>query len=419
MGLYSIADQLGVRLASGVRERQWNPRYLTIALAGMAACDDALVLMGHERGIPAWQVYEWIVITALVREWRGTSKAVGIPGHEKVASALAADDVVCERTYLKTANVFGFHGIYRVLGVRCELFDSSARMLERGARILRAWEADQGLDGFVTGHGPGRDLRQALHGEVRRGLEAGHAREPPKWLRDLITTHLSPHESGRAEASLLWTTLLANDPMRREYAELLTCAEGQQAWTDARTNERKFHDWLLAKASGPLRQLVITIQVFEGLSRSLTDAWEESLYRLTEARRPMSAAELAEASTSRDLARDGAHLFEDAVRELGVIDPQLRFRAENSFAWLGESRNPVVTTERLITHHVNVQARKSRTGKRSWLDRFGDGRVAVRPGYTRNAFESQQGVYVNQYRAQPLWNFATHLGRAVAMKTED
>src|SRR5687767_4486477 len=100
MGLYSIADQLGVRLASGVRERQWNPRYLTIALAGMVACDDTLVLMGEEKGIPAWQVYEWIVVTALVREWRGTEKVQGIPGQEKVTSALAANDVICERTYL-------------------------------------------------------------------------------------------------------------------------------------------------------------------------------------------------------------------------------------------------------------------------------------------------------------------------------
>jgi hypothetical protein len=414
MGLYSIADQLGVRLASGVRERQWNPRYLTIALVGMATCDDALVLMGHEKGIPAWQVYEWIVITALVREWRGTQKVTGIPGHEKVASALAANDVVCERTYLRTANVFGFHGIYRVLGVRCELFDASPRMLERGARILQAWEADEKLEGFVTGSGPGREFRRELRREVQRGLENGHVREPPKGLREQICKHLTPHRTGAQEATLLWTTLLSNDRMRREYAELLTCAEGQQAWIDAGGSEHEFHGWASARASGPLRQLVTAVQKYEALSRSLADAWEETLFRLTEARRAMSPAELAEAPSVRELADDGAGLLENAVRELGVIDPQLRVRAEGSFGWLGESRNPVSTAERLIVHHTNVQRGKSRPGKRTWFDPFADGRVAVRPGYTRDAFEARRGVYVNQYRAQPLWNFATHLGRVAA-----
>lgn len=413
MGLYSIADQLGVRLAPGVRERQWNPRYLTIALAGMVACDDALVLMGDQKGIPAWQVYEWVVVTALVREWRGTGKVQGIPGQEKVGSALAANDVVCERTYLKSANVFGFHGIYRVLGVRCGLFDASARPLDAGMHILRAWQADRKLAGFLSGDGPGRDFRQALHSEVKRGLEAGHAREPAKWLRDLIAAHLTPHEAGATEAPLLWTSLLSNDALRREYAELLVSAEGQDAWTSADWQERTFHEWVLSKGSGQLRQLITAVQHYERMSRSLTDAWEESLFRLTEARRAMTPAQLSECETVRALARDGAELFENAVRELGVIDPRLRVRAEGSFNWLGESHDPVAAAERLIVHHAIVQRRKSYAGKRPWLDQFGDGRVAVRPGYTRDAFEPRPGVYVNQYRARPLWDFAAQLGRVV------
>lgn len=42
LGLYAIADALGVRLAPGVRERQTKPRYLTLALVGMAACGQEL-----------------------------------------------------------------------------------------------------------------------------------------------------------------------------------------------------------------------------------------------------------------------------------------------------------------------------------------------------------------------------------------
>jgi hypothetical protein len=125
----------------------------------------------------------------------------------------------------------------------------------------------------------------------------------------------------------------------------------------------------------------------------------------------MTPAELAESESIRALAREGAELFENAVRELGVIDPQLRVRAESAFSWLGESRDPVAAAVRLVDHHAQVQRRKSYAGKRSWVDQFDDGRVAVRPGYTRDAFESKPGVYVNQYRARPLWDFASRLGR--------
>lgn len=41
LGLYSIADALGVRLAPGIRERQTTPRFLTLALVGMVACDES------------------------------------------------------------------------------------------------------------------------------------------------------------------------------------------------------------------------------------------------------------------------------------------------------------------------------------------------------------------------------------------
>lgn len=66
LGLYSIADALGVRLAPGVRERQSKPRYLTLALVGMAACGEELLAAGERRRLPAWLVYEWLVVESLV-----------------------------------------------------------------------------------------------------------------------------------------------------------------------------------------------------------------------------------------------------------------------------------------------------------------------------------------------------------------
>ena len=326
LGLYPIADFLGVRLASGIRERQSKPRYLTLALAGMAACDDELVAAGEKKGLPAWLVYEWLVVAALVREWQGTPNMTGIPGQDKVRNTLAAPDVVCERTYLKTPTVFGFHGIYRVLGVKAGMFDADNRPLAPGFRILRAWEKDHGLAGFVSSHGPGNEFRQALANSIRKGIEAGYVGEQGPKMRDLIAGHLSPHAAGDSEAALLWHSLLQNDPMRAEYGTLLVSKEGQNAWTAAKGSEREFHDWLKGVASLPMQQLVVTIQAFERLARSLTDAWQESLWQMTQSTRALTPKELGAGKAVQACARDAKALFADAARELSVVDPAQRMR---------------------------------------------------------------------------------------------
>lgn len=419
LGLYPTADALGVRLAPGVRERQSRPRFLTVALAGMAACDDELVVLGEAKGLPAWLVYEWLVVAALVRQWQGTPQLTGIPGQEKVRATLGDADVVCERTYLKTPTVFGFHGIYRVLGVKAGLFDTENRPLALGYRVLQAWERDQRLAGFMSGDGPGREFRQRLALAVRRGIEAGHVTEPGPQLREQIATHLNPHAASDSEAQVLWQGMLENDAMRREYAGLLASEDGQAAWTatwgaDGKTDgsaERLFHDWLRGAASKPMQQLVVTVQAYERLARCLTDAWEECLWQMTQARRAVPSRELAAGAAVRACAQDGAALLIDAARELGEIDPALRTRVERSLSWLGESAEPTAFAANLLQHHIRIQKAKPPGGKRPWFDLMNDGGAAVRPAYCRDEFERHPDWYVHQYRTRPLWSFALDLGR--------
>jgi len=419
LGLYPIADALGVRLASGVRERQSKPRYLTLALVGMAACDDEIVAIGEKKGLPAWLVYEWLVVAALVREWQGTPNMTGIPGQDKVRNTLAAPDVVCERTYLKTPTVFGFHGIYRVLGVKTGLFDADSRPLAPGYRLLQAWEKDQGLPGFVSGHGSGNAFRQALASVIRKSIEAGHVGEQGTKMRELIAKHLSPHVAGNSEAGLLWQSLLQNDPMRAEYGTLLISMEGQKAWTEADGSERAFHVWLKSVSSLPMQQLVVAIQAFERLARGLTDAWEESLWQMTQATRALSPQELGKVKAVQACARDGKVLFADAVRELGVVDPAQRVRAERALTWVGESTDPALFAANLLQHHIRIQKAKPPAGKRSWFDLMNDGLAAIRPAYRREEFEQRPDIYVHQYRTTPLWSFAKELERVHVTDEQD
>lgn len=410
LGLYPVADALGVRLAPGVRERQSKPRYLTLALVGMVACGDAVVAAGEAKRLPAWLVYEWLVVEALVRRAVGGT-LVGVPGRDKVLSTIGANDVVCMRTYLKSPEVFGFHGIYRVLGLKTGIFDGNGNPLEHGYRILSAWQEDQGLDGFLEGQGPGRELRSAIEKAVSASIDAGYARDPGTKAGNLFAAHLNPHAPGPKECDALWTALMHNDVLRGEYAALLTSEEGQSAWTESEDSEARYHDWLEPHSSPALRELLRAIRAYERLARLLTDAFIEMRWRMTEERTPVDADWLAQGQALQHAARQSTPAFADAMHALGDVDPALRLRAERSLAWVGEAQAPRAFADQLLRHHSTVQAAKPPNGKRAWFDLFGDGRVAVRPAYTVDEFDVQPERYVHAYRTKPLWSFATDLGR--------
>jgi hypothetical protein len=410
LGLYSIADALAVRLAPGVRERQSKPRYLTLALVGMLACGDDVVAEGEAKRLPAWLVYEWLLVEALVRRLDG-SALTGIPGRDKVLSAIAAKDFVCMRTYLKTPTVFGFHGIYRVLGTKAGIFDVNGHPLQQGYRILSAWQQDQDLTGFLEGQGPGRELRHELHRAVKKSIAAGYAKTLVSTTAELVASHLSPHSPGPRERDALWYALTHNDALRGEYAALLTTAEGQAAWQEAEGAEARYHDWLEPQASMPMRQLLKAIRAYERLARVLTDAFDEARWRMTEARIPVDAAWLAKGQALREAVARGTAAFSDALTELGEVEPALRLRVEKSLAWVGEPQSMRAFTKQLLEHHARVQHSKPPNGKRTWFDLFDDGRVAIRPGYTLDSFESRSDSYVHTYRTRPIWSFAHDLGR--------
>ena len=418
LGLYAIADALGVRLAPGVRERQSKPRYLTLALVGMVACGDETLGKGDKNPLPPWLVYEWLVVESLVRQLRGTPELQGIPGRDKVMSTIDAKDVVCMRTYLKTPTVFGFHGIYRVLGVKTGLFDAEGHPLEQGFRVITAWQADQGLKGLLEGHGPGLEFRRALQREVRSGLSEGHTRDPGTALRKLIADHLSPHAPGPRESDALWLGLTQNDALRGEYASQLTSMEGQDVWTASGGSESTYHTWLKSHASQPMRQLLKAIRSFERLARMLTDAFDESRYRMTQERQPVQLNWLAQGDSVQVASAGCLAAYGEVLMDLGEIDPTLRMRFERSFQWIGEVSGAASFAALLFEHHNKIQKGKPPNGKRAWYDTFGDGRVAIRPAYTVDEFAPKPEAYVQAYRTKPISSFARDLGRVAANSGE-
>lgn len=410
LGLYSIADALGVRLAPGVRERQSKPRYLTLALVGFAICQ-GMDETPPSRRLPAWLVYEWLVVMALVKQLQGTSQLQGIPGREKVRECLEHGDAVCASNYLKTPSVFGFHGIYRVFGVKSGLFDQDGHPLEPGRRVLQAWQQDRGLSTFFEADGEAGHFRRVIQRAVQAGCESGQMAAPGSPLSAWIATHLNPHQIGAAEREALWSALTRTDALRGEYAVLLSSPEGQRQWHAADGSEAAYHASLSDRASLPMQQLLRTIRAFERLARLLVDAFDEARWRMGGENRAVDIAWLAQGACLQRAAKDAPAAFNDALASLGEVDPVARVRLENGFGGLCEPQGTTAFAAQLLAHHERVQRGKPPNGKRPWFDTFGDGRVAVRPAYVPDAFVERGGHYVHAYRTRPIWDFARDLGR--------
>ncbi len=411
LGLYSIADALGVYLAPGVRERQSTPRFLTLALVGMAACGDINEAQNDGKGVPPWLVFEWLVVEALVRHFRGTNELQGLPGRDKVLATLEAGEYVCARNYLKTPSVFGFHGVYRVLGTKAGIFDGDGHPLAQGYRVLAAWQEEQGMQGFLDGVGRGRDFRKALEKAIRKGLDTGHGADLGSEFRQLVAECLHPRKSGSKENAALWAAITKNDPMRAEYAHKLTTSEGSAAWIRSQSDEAKYHAWLIEQASPSMRQLLAAIRSYEYLARLLIDAFDEMRWFMTQERRPMSLAALGEGRAVLRANREFRGALSDALIQLGEVDINLKHRAERSLIRLGEAASGSIFAAHLLEHHQSVQKAKPPNGKRAWFDQFGDARVAIRPGYVVDEFEPAHQRYVHFYRCQPLTSFGRLLGR--------
>ena len=114
LALYPIADRLAVKLVPGIRERQLHPLFLTAIAAGAHLCaaydDDHVANDGQS---PPWQVFEWYVVEGIVRAAK--NGITGLPGRLKASDAIRAGAHLSAARYLKTPNVFGFNGVYRLL----------------------------------------------------------------------------------------------------------------------------------------------------------------------------------------------------------------------------------------------------------------------------------------------------------------
>ena len=416
LGIYPIADVLASSMVPGVRERQGHPRFLTIIAASLSLCSefDEDEVACDDISEPL-QVFEWYVVEGLARATKDSSLLVGLPGRDKADRALADKVPLSRKRYLKGPRTFGFHGIYRVLAREIGV-EAAGRLGDAGFAILDAWQKEQGLVGFVgSADGPGRSHRQRLIDGIRDGLKSG-ATNRKSW-GDFFAKHFGIYDAKPMEAAEIRRSLVSDSPsstaadFRGEVFEALTSTQGQAVWSkqveSKEFSERRFHEWLLTRASAPLQELLTAIGAYECFCRLLQSAFDDCLRYLTLHKQRIKCAELAELEGVVLAAKKLPDSYSKAIEVLAPIGLVDRFN--NACSCFAQKSQPSDWVEQLLDFHTQVQRDKSRAGKAPWFDRFDDGSYLIRQGYIREYQPRYDDHYVHSYRTNSLWSFACDL----------
>lgn len=411
LGTEPIAEELGVRLSPGVRERQNHPRFLTAGAVSLWICEGYSPDTTARDGIsPPWLVFEWYVVEGLVRS-RGTNgkDIAGLPGRNKATLALKDRVPLSSRRYLKTPSVFGFHGIYRLLA-RTLRIEQDGNLGERGFELLTLWSKEQRLQGFWgTSDGEGRRIRDRLREALHDGLESGCVARSGGWSGwEFFGKHLAPYEFGRREARFLAEQLLS-DPrgFRGEVMGFLTSTRGQKLWRSC-FSERNFHSVLLNCASPGLATLLRAIDRYETFARLIQDAFDECLFHLTSRNARISTRELSQLACVKEARKQAGRVFALVAESLAPFDSaEVRFR--HNFGALAERQSDLQWAQSLMEHHCRIQKAKPPEGKQPWVECYDDHSFRSRPLYLRDEPPVRDGSYVHFYRTNPLWSFATDL----------
>lgn len=408
LGLYSIADNLAIKLVPGIRERMSHPRFLTAIAVGAAINRDFdEELLAADGQSEPYMVYEWHAVEGLFRKY-GDNGIRGLPGILKTRDCINQGLRLSAARYLKTASVFGFHGVYRLLSSNLDIV-RDGMLGDNGYELLSVWEKEQRLTGFLNGNsGSGFAVRNQIQSAIRDAMQKGHVDRSPTWQGwKFFGEHLFPNKIPTQERSAIIRMLSSSaETSRNEVLRFLVSENGKASFNESRS-EKSFHQALYSDATQETKCLLEAIQSYETFCRLLQDAFDDCLMTMTEKRGRVSPQELA-ALKSCTLASEKIPLIFNEVSDHLESHGQLD-RFTFNFSVFGEKCNAVEWVRHLLDHHINVQRRKPPNGKNPWFERFDDGSVVVRAGYRRTEGGRHDDSYVHMYRTNSLWTFAQDL----------
>jgi hypothetical protein len=403
LGLYQIADQLGVLLVPAVRERMQRIRFMTALAVG------SIVTEGMEdnpkyRDASPYLVWEWHLAEAMVRREVDIGDINGVPGSLVTRRAVGQHGYLDAKSYLKTPRIFGFSGVYKRLAVHAGILDSHLAPGPLAERLVDAWARDMGFGG----------IKGAQHtiNRWRDMVLAGLSQKPPRtkvpsaetWKE--LALFFAPAAAKAQERKTLRGVL--NDEGSRKLGALPRIWKVLAGQGDREIEEERVHKQL-GREDATLRPLLHAIQQYEVFARSLQDAFDVL--------RALASAKDAEGFTVTDAAGDKS--FADALAnletkaravsigftDLGGPGTALCNLFDGRFGRFMEPLSASDCALVLCSHHEVVQKAKSAEGRRPWFDRIGESRIYMRHAYRTARRENLPGRYLHGYRAYPIERF--------------
>jgi hypothetical protein len=407
LGLYSISDRLATRLAPGFRERMKHPRYLTAIAVGSIVCsafnEDDIAKDGVS---PPWQVYEWYIASALVKSFEKTNQEQlrGMPAREKTTNALRAGLHLNHSRYLKTANVFGFHGVYRTLAKELRLING-VHIGEFGIQLLDIWESEQDLEGFRTNlrDSKGARFRKWLVDAVSLGLKQGEVSKPWNWqFYNEIAQVLAPKSPGPKESEILFTRLLEGlDNLRSELIHFIQTPAAQQRIETY--SEKRFHEEFL-KTAIHSKPLITAILSYEKFARLIHNAFYGIIQWLNDHQLKGSIEDFSKLDLVKKAFAETKSVYQQTEDYFSEFREELVL-LNNSFFSIKEPIHIKDWVKALIAHHMKIQSHKPPNGKASWLLESSKDNYLLNTMRSIEGAINTEGEYVHQYRTYALQSF--------------
>ena len=409
LGLSAIGDRLADEILPGLRARMARPRFLTAIAVSAAVCEGLEDKVANDHVTPAYLIFEWLLVEGFVRAGN-REDTVGTPGTLKVQAVKNSGESMCARTYLRVPSIFGFHGVYKPLAWHLGIVDDDFRLADNGYALLKAWQMDRGLDGFLTSStstGEGTKVRQLLRSAVEDGLREACTRRSTSWQGwTLLAQHLAPGLVGKGEAAFLYELLndIRGEP-RREVFRLL------ERVPDGLPESRIVMQWLLPTASEDLKRRLSAIAEFEKMCSLLERAFDWARYLSTKAgARAIDGKDFSDS----DVARQISEQLPSAIsRAEDALDRAATPGVKQNVAALSGGFDKVSTAaglfEAVLARHTYVQKAKKPDGKRDWFERAPDGSAFVRVPYRQSREPESREWWNRPYRIETVRFFRSDL----------
>jgi hypothetical protein len=382
LGLAMIADRLADQILPGLRARMSRPRFVTAIAVSAAVCEGLEDRFAADGITPSYLVFEWLLVEAFVRESE-EEKTRRTPGIQKGRDVRESGDTMCARTYLKTPTVFGFHGVYKPLARHLRIVDDEMRLADRGYELLKIWQSEQRLEGFLesaSGGGPGRSARQTLRSAVEEGLAASCIKRSGAWQGwQILANHLAPASTAPNEAAFI-QRLLA-DPEAAPRGEVFKLVSDAGKTTELAEAEIG-GSFIVPRASRDLASRLKAITAYEKACAVLEETFDWISYLSTHSQaRPITAATFAHEARASQLAKDLPAAIASAQNALSVAPLGVQQLFADLAKAFDTARDAETLFEAVLARHEQVQKGKPPEGKRSWFERAPDGATFVRPPY--------------------------------------